>query len=487
MRPSPTLPADPRLARGVVAVLLATAASATAVALATPLFSSADEAVHFDHAYQVWRGTLPVFEDGAVVDPPFGFVAPWQWTAQHPPLYYALLAPVVGPVTGAAGYLLAGYGARALNVGIAVLLVAAVMWATAQVLPRRPRLVLATGVVAASSTWLMRTGAEIYNDNFAALWATALLGVTARVLRLGMTPGRTAALAAVGSAGMLSRAAVATVLAACLIAVVLSALPGGRRGRWTRLLRSAGWATGIGATVLAAALWFYVRNYRLTGRFTGGQPEWGQEVMGRTERSLAELVTDPAGWVRLGKLFGHGRAFDAELLTVATVVLPLLVGVVVLVRRRREHPPGRGDAGPLALVGATTALVVLQQLLYATEGGQLHARYLLPVAVPVFLVLAAGLAGLPRVGAAALAVWALVVQGQLGTWMVAAVTRVPEPGDAPTFPVAAVAVLLLGYVAVTFAVLSVRATPWVAPGPPRHVRAGRSALPSRSPERVLAT
>lgn len=153
---------------------------------------------------------------------------------------------------------------------------------------------------------------------------------------------------------------------------------------------------------------------------------------------------------------------------------------------RREHAPGLGGAGPLALVGAATTLVVLQQLLYATQGGQLHARYLLRGAVPVSLLLAAELSGLPAWGPAVLGAWAVVVQNQLGTWMVAAVTRVPEPLDAPTFPVAATAVLLLGYAAVAFAVLSVRGTPWVAPGPPRRARAGRVALPSGSRERVLA-
>lgn len=87
-----TVALPPTVRLGIAANLVLAASMATAWAYSQPLFGTADEAAHFDYAYQVWTGRLPVFERGLVIRPPFGFLPPVQWTAQHPPLYYLVLA-----------------------------------------------------------------------------------------------------------------------------------------------------------------------------------------------------------------------------------------------------------------------------------------------------------------------------------------------------------------------------------------------------------
>ena len=62
------VPHSPRLIRlAVVATLVSAALLAAAFALSHPLFGvGGDEMAHFDYAYQVWHGRLPVFELGPI-------------------------------------------------------------------------------------------------------------------------------------------------------------------------------------------------------------------------------------------------------------------------------------------------------------------------------------------------------------------------------------------------------------------------------------
>jgi len=92
----------PRLTRRLVrlaagANVAAVLAFSLAWAWSLTLLRNNDETGHFDYAYQVWHGRLPVFEDGVSVKPPFASIPPVQWTAQHPPLFYVIEAPFIGP------------------------------------------------------------------------------------------------------------------------------------------------------------------------------------------------------------------------------------------------------------------------------------------------------------------------------------------------------------------------------------------------------
>jgi hypothetical protein len=78
---------------GLLAAALAAFFTCCAVAAVNPPLSTADETSHLDYAVQVWNGHLPVFEQGAVFKPPpTGVVSRVQLEAQHPPLFYALVA-----------------------------------------------------------------------------------------------------------------------------------------------------------------------------------------------------------------------------------------------------------------------------------------------------------------------------------------------------------------------------------------------------------
>ncbi|CAM3579937.1 hypothetical protein OCAE111667_16390 [Occultella aeris] len=440
----------------VLAVLVATAGFSVSVALSVPMFASADESAHVDYAYQVWHGRLPTFEEGVQIQPPFGFLPPVQWASQHPPLFYLILAPVVGPLIEADHYLRAGYAARGINIAITVAFVYAVIWATRKLAPGHRRLAVTTGIVAASAAWVTRVGGAVYNDILAALLSALLLGVTARALRTGLTRRDTALIAVLGSLGMLSRASVAVVLALCLAALVVGGALGPSTGRVRRVVRAAIQCLIAGSVVLAAALWFYLLNLERTGRLTGGSPEWSQANMGRVVRPVLELVGDPGAWFRLVRFFGHG-AFPLELMTTVCVLVPAAVGLA-LIRRLRTATPA--DAVVLGVGLLLVAATLAQQFMYASSGGQLSPRYLLPVATIPFVLIAHGLTGFQRARWLPTAAWLVVVNVQYLDWFRGAITTVQQPGSGPIYPAAAAAAAGLALAAVVIAVIATdRLTP----------------------------
>lgn len=423
----------------VTAVLLALAAAlqATVFATTSPLFSSADEMAHLDYAYQLWHGRLPVFDEGLRLEPGFGKRPPVQWVAQHPPLYYAVLAPLVGPLLDSGHVVAAGLVGRAVNALVAAALVVAVVWAARQVCPARRRVAVAAGVVVACNPWVVRVGGSIYNDGLAALWGTLLLGVTAQMIRRGISGPRLVLLGAAAAAALLTRASLAIVLLSCLAVLALDVLVRDRR----RVLASWTGLASVGLVAGATSGWFYLRNLRLTGSPLGGDPQWSQQHLGRVERPLSEVVVDPATWKNLLALYSYG-GLDPRLVTLLLVAGPLVLAVAVAARH------GRGtsarDVVVLAALVVPTATALAQQAAYVAGGGAANPRYLMPLLLPIGVTLGLGIAGWRTLSFVAVPLWTVVAVLDLALWV-----RSAWQGQTPDAPgTSAVAAHLLLAVAV---------------------------------------
>jgi len=87
---------------GVLAVAGATLTLAVANALAAPPFTGNDEAAHVAYALRVADGHLPRVTDRSAASP-IGPLVPGRliYTANHPPLYYALVGPPMGGLADA--------------------------------------------------------------------------------------------------------------------------------------------------------------------------------------------------------------------------------------------------------------------------------------------------------------------------------------------------------------------------------------------------
>lgn len=456
------LSADAAVTAGILVMVLA---ATTARSFLTPLFSSGDEMAHFDYAVQVWHGDLPVFEEGLQVQLPWGTRPPVQWTSQHPPLFYLLLAPVVGPLYDAGHPYIAGMAGRVLNTVLAAALCAAVMWAVRPLSGGRRWIPWIAGLAAGASPWVMGVGSAIYNDDIAALELTVVLGAALRLItvpRDPAAPGRGRIWWVLGIAAVcasLTRLALMPLVLVVFAALVLRGLaaPGPlSRLRW--LLRP----TVIGLAMIGASGWFYLRNLRLTGSVSGGHPDWAMAHTDRTDPpSVPEVVTDPTYWAKLLGVFSPGNTPGGITLwglLVAPVVFGAVLALVAARRDRRTAVVG-GEAAqtvprPFVLPGvlmlaAVTAVLLLMQFVYVSkEAGNLFPRYSLPVLAATCLLLAWGLGGLRRAVPVLLTAWSVLAWWQVVGYLLDR-PRISAPDQAALRPDLALPLLVVAVLAAT--------------------------------------
>jgi 4-amino-4-deoxy-L-arabinose transferase-like glycosyltransferase len=347
------------------------------------------------------------------------------------------LAPLIGPLVDQESYVAAALVARTVNATIAAGLVVAIIWGVRQACPANIHLAIAAGLVAACNTWVVRVGGSVYNDGFAAIWATLMMAMTVRLIRRGFSWRRFSWLGLFGAAGLLSRASVAVVLFVCLSVLLVQAW---RRRNEFRLAHSLAGLVGVGASAALVSSWFYLRNLRLTGGVFGGHPEWAQEHLGRTEKPLAELIIDFRIWERLLAIFSH-NPLNSSYVMLLLVVAPLTLGIITAIVRDRPNgwvPRGSrsGNADPMVVAALTLPVlaVLIQQGMYMASGGGSNARYLMIVLLPACLAIAFGLTrwrGAKDEGGDTLplAIWAAIAQFDYAFWMIT--TTNTQPPDAP--------------------------------------------------------
>lgn len=446
---------------------------ALTVALADAPYATGDEPPHVDYAYQLWHGELPVFEDGLELRPDGAWLAPVQWTAQHPPLYYLLVAPFVGPLADAGHPVAAVYAARGVNVLLSGVLVLAAWWSARRLTGPGSGLPVLVAFLTGAMPAAAHVGGNAYNDLLAALGVTVLFGLAATAVRRGLDARLVALLSLVAAACALTRLSAALV-AAVVAGVVLAAgavRAAQGRGRWAHVVALA--VAGPGA-VLATSGWFYLRNLALTGTVTGSHFDWALENQNRQERPVWAVLADPETWLRLPDLFWWaGRLPPSTPLTVTTLTVtalllvwtPLVIALVTAARTRRPPVEGSGGnevstgsasgrtgstgPGAGATGGATDRLLlralpvlaagvsVSVQIVYASSSGGVYPRYLLVVCLPLCLAIAAGLAVRPRL---LLPAWTALTVLDLAVWLSVELATPAAPGYYEELPLPAAVV-----------------------------------------------
>ncbi len=403
--------------------------------LASPIYSSGDEAAHVDYALQVWHGELPVFEEGLELQNPTGVHPPVQWTAHHPPLVYLLLAPVVGPLVDAGNVDGAGMAARAVMVLLSVALLYTVRALGTRLLPGVRGAGLASVVVVGLSVWFVRLGGSVYTDTPAALVSTLALLALVRLAQGEQRRRDVALFVAACAACGLTRFSLLPIAALFALAlVVVGHLRGPLRPR-------VAWATAVGAgvAVLATSGWFYLRNRALTGNLSGSHPEWAAEHTRRVARPVTEVAVDPAFWSRMSEQMSLGsyprlpRALEPALpWTLLLLVLPLVVGLVLAVVRIAR---GRDRAVPLVLLATVLAAcggIACMQVAHHAGGGSAFARYffaMIPFLAPFLALPLLWLRGVPLV------LWGVARATLLGLELESTMLRQLRQPQADIYPV----------------------------------------------------
>jgi hypothetical protein len=257
-------------------------------------------------------------------------------------------------------------------------------------------MVLGAATVAAVSSPLIGVSAAIYNDSMTVLAATVALGAAITLVRSGPSLRRYAVLVGACTVGFATRATFVTTLLVSAGTALWVALRGRAAAGWSRARRLAG-AGAVVAVPLLATGWFWARNIRLVGNWTGSQPDAAVTYFDRTIRTRWEVLTTFDIWrVSLGGLFpqpadpaqGLKWAHNLALAAVVAVAVLAVVRALVTIRRRGGWRPHL----PVGLVlGAAVVGVLAQQAQHATGGGAPNARYLLPALLPIALAAAYGL------------------------------------------------------------------------------------------------
>lgn len=457
-------PRDARWERvGIGAAVLVFIAFTSARALKVPLFRSADEVAHLDYAYQVWHGHLPDFYKGLVIDYEKGSGVPVQWVSQHPPFFYLLLAPFVGPLIDGGHVFAAGMAARAINVVLGGLLVWCVGRASRDLLPHVRTIGPVAALVAACCSWLQGVSSAVYNDTVAALACTGLLWTVGSWPDGRASRRRRGAAISLTAVCLLSRLSTIAVVLPCLAALVLVDRPRSARGdrRWRlQRVRWSAWGDGTRTAVAAVCAtlltsgWFYARNVVLTGSVAGGHTEWAVEHLGRqtSGMTVARAFRALLGLVDIFDATGGYALTGVALLLVPAVVLGLILSKRALAPARSRwrprpggaptsaaapaalDPPGRTRV--MALLTAATVLVLVMQLAYSRDGGASTARYTLPVILPLCLVVAGALLLRPRWFGWVLGAWLVVWVQSVLRWWSALPTEVDPATSWPTFTIA---------------------------------------------------
>jgi hypothetical protein len=410
---------------GVAGAVLAFVVLGLLSAYRMTVYRPADEASHIGYGRELGRGRLPTLDTPipADADPALARILSRRdaahqtiWTANHPPLYYALIAgPLrVGDATGHPhGGVLA---ARALSVGVSALGLVALAWVVLQLVPGRPQVAVAAAGFIGLLPALISTSGLAYNDALAFCTTNLTMAAVVVFLLRGPSVPRLAAVAGFAGLAALARASGLLVVVVAGLAVLAGVWRAGDGGVGRRLVRACAWAAGYGAVVAAMAGWFYLRNLDLYGDITGsaGLHRHFPYAADR-DRPLEAVVLNLNIWraeqVRLWDLTLGGLTQHLWLVQLVPLAGLLVAGARALSRsgRARRRPvPGRTTAVVCCLL--LLGLAHLSVIQHLTNGGNLHVRYLFPGLIAVGLAAGVGLAALPggRRGLPAVAVLAVL-------------------------------------------------------------------------------
>jgi 4-amino-4-deoxy-L-arabinose transferase-like glycosyltransferase len=269
-----------------------------------PPYRPTDEASHVAYARELSHGRLPTIDSPMSADGDLRLARLLRsrdavhrtiWTANHPPLYYALAA-VPLRIAEATGHPIRGLlAARLLSVGLSALGLVVLAYTVLQLVPGRPQLaVAATGLTALLPSFI-NVAAVVYNDSLAFLTSTCALAAVVVLVIRGPSATRLAAVAATVALATLTRASGLLVAGVAALAVFLAVWRAGEGTVWRRLVRAGGWVGALVVTVVATAGWFYLRNRTLYGDLTGSAALL--ERFGRVPHgTVPELLGQPGFW-----------------------------------------------------------------------------------------------------------------------------------------------------------------------------------------------
>jgi hypothetical protein len=364
-------------------------------ALEQPPFVGADEKAHLGYAYVVADGSLPTIDQ---LQPVPIWARQWMsesisttpfanrsvWVANHPPLYYVSVAPLIwySELT------------QRSDGGLLLMRLANIAWGAvglaftyliASELTKSPRLALVSTGVAAMVTQLYASLSLGMSDGMTFAAGAAVTWAGLRCLQRGSTTRNLWLLALTTAVATGTRAA--TMLVAFAVVATVAAFEFSKPVAANTDRRRAALRVGVIGLVPAALAfgWFYLRNIVLYGDI--GASSYLLERFDREPNgSIVSTLLRDGLWRSLYSrsmsplTYGGGR--PTGMLVIAAIAVAGLVAVVVA--RRTGDRDQSGDRYRIArrsvlLLVVGIGVTVLYIAEHVSGGGYLHPRYVFPV------------------------------------------------------------------------------------------------------------
>lgn len=424
---------------GVVGAMLAFFGFSLHYALTTQPFFPPDEHAHLSYGYALADGQLPEIETAD--DPPAS--ATWMqerianakddryrtvWVANHPPLYYLFLAPMLEvserlDMTNVGGVM----SARLLNIGFATAAIGFVYLLAVEVTGGIHRIGVAAAALVALLAQPQYTFSHGYNDGLGFLTVTLVLWAAARILRRGPSPGGNTLLAFSVAAAAATRASGLVIGTGAVVVVALTEHGMLSDTNRQRLRQTAGRAWGLLAPTVVLVGWYYLRNLLLYGDIGASSYLLRRFGRGPHRESLLSALFNLDDWREVfDRMVGHVFFLEPVRISWTNIglwrwgLLLAVVGLVLAWRagttgdRRDDGEPGMLTRPTLVLLGVAIALNCVLFVQHVVGGGSPWPRYLYATLGATAILVVIGLDRiLPRllpfaavVGAAATS-WAL--------------------------------------------------------------------------------
>jgi hypothetical protein len=388
---------------GLVGVLSMFVLVALWQALILPPYKPLDEPRHAAYPLVLSQGRLPKMDDklpSEAMD-----MAPLRrantiMSANHPPLYYAIVAaPIV--IGSRTHHMTAGIkAARVLTLLMAAAGLVFIFRALRQLTPGRPALALAATAFTASVPAYVNCSSVVMNDALAFLSCAALYDAGLRILLLGPSKRRWIYFYAWLAVAALSRFTTLLASAPAVLAVCLAVLVHDPAQLAKRLLRGTLAGLTAIAVVAVSSGYFYWRNYRLYGDLTGGKAIF--ELLSRKKHApFSEQIVDIERWFDLSDQMWSRLAGSVSLQGFNWAGRGFFfvagIGALKLAYDERARLRALDWRSPRVIASALLALglasVILPIFEYTARGGGFHARYCFTMIWVAWMFVAVGLAG----------------------------------------------------------------------------------------------
>jgi len=388
---------------GLLAVVVLYFAMVLYQAITLRIAGAADSYAHLDYVWQVYNGHLPTGYGYELEGRRGPSETERHLTAAHPPLFYALLALIIGPILATGDWQFATVIARGVNITLGFAVLVSLAWAAWRLGGAlRNQLVIVAPAMGVLVVAFIRVAGDNYNDVLVVLLSTIAITASCIVLKEGPATRYLVVIVVVSVLGMASRATFIATLGLAMLAIATSIYL--HRPQWSakrKIGTIAAWWVGTATIVIVSIGWFYLRNQEASGSWFRSRPK--QAVVSREYKSLWDNLTDLNFYTVVpGRLLGirewNGLLPINYVLSLAISAVCLVGLVIWLFRgaRWKRILASRSSVAIVAFLVIQMIALYVMQLQHATGWGNLNPRYFLPGLVITALALAIGSLGWRR-------------------------------------------------------------------------------------------